>query len=221
MKAKIEADLHDLVKGCRQLGLEVADRGIKKLGLYHAELMNWSKNINLIGKKQSPEQIIETHFLDSLLLLPYIQKNGEILIDVGSGAGFPGLVCKAALPELQLILIEPRLKRVSFLRHILRTLKLEGVEIIVERVENVPADSFTGALVTSRAVAEIDDFLRMVHHLIDNDTRIICMKGPKWKEEIAKASSALDDLKMELAQVDEFVLPFSGAKRALLSLRKI
>ena len=171
-----DSALQYLLEGCDQLRIDLADEGIQKLLLYYAELLRWSKKINLIGKKQSPKQIIENHFLDSLMLLPYINNNGKTLVDVGSGAGFPGLVCKTVLPALQLTLIEPRLKRVSFLRHIIRTLKLQGVDIYAKRIEEVPMDSFSGASFTSRAVAEIDEFSRMVRHLLSDDARVILLE---------------------------------------------
>ncbi len=221
MKREIEAVRLTLLEGCGLQGIDVGHEGMQKLEVYYAELLRWSKKINLIAKKQSPEQIIETHFLDSLMLLPYLNNDSSLLVDVGSGAGFPGLVCKAVLPNLQLVIIEPRLKRVSFLRNIIRSLKLENVDIIAERVEDIPANSFSGASVTSRAVAQIDDFLHMIQHLIGEETRIICMKGPRWKEEVEHAAATLQGSNLELTHVDEFSLPFSGAKRALLCFSQI
>ena len=221
MKVEQDPALQYLLEGCDQLGIELAEEGIQKLMLYNAELLRWSKKINLIGKKQSPKQIIENHFLDSLMLLPYINNNGITLVDVGSGAGFPGLVCKAVLPTLQLILIEPRLKRVSFLRHIIRTLKLQDVDIFAKRIEEIPTNSFSGASFTSRAVAEIAEFSRMIKNLLSDDARVICMKGPKWEEEMTEATSSLRESDLELTQIEEFVLPFSSAKRAILYFHKI
>lgn len=221
MKVVTKTPLYWLIDGCKQLGLEVAEEGFSKLDVYLNELLLWSKRINLIAKKQNPKQIVENHFLDSLMLLPFISASGYSLVDVGSGAGFPGLVCKAVLPELKLILIEPRQKRISFLRHIIRTLKLEDVEILADRTENIPPGSITCSSITSRAVAEINDFLQMIQHLVDDNTRIICMKGPKWKEEVGNATHLLTQLKLELTQVDEFALPFSGAERALLCFTKL
>ncbi len=221
MKVGQEPALQYLLEGCDKLGIDLAEEAIHKLKLYYAELLRWRKKINLIGKKQDPKQIIESHFLDSLMLLPHISNNGKTLVDVGSGAGFPGLVCKTALPALQLVLIEPRLKRVSFLRHIIRTLKLQDIEIYAKRIEEIPKGSLSGASFTSRAVAEIDEFLIMIQHLLSEDARVICMKGPKWEEEMTGAASSLRDFNLEVTQVNEFVLPFSSAKRAILCFHKI
>ncbi len=221
MKVVKDTPLYWLIDGCKHLGLEVPDEGFSKLDVYLNELLLWSKRINLIAKKQNPKQIIENHFLDSLMLLSIIGTNGYSLVDVGSGAGFPGLVCKAVLPELKVILIEPRQKRVSFLRHVVRTLKLSDVEILAERTENIHPGSLSCSSITSRAVAEIGDFLQMIQHLVDSNTRIICMKGPKWKEEISSATPFLKEFNLELTQINEFILPFSGAERALLGFTKI
>jgi 16S rRNA (guanine527-N7)-methyltransferase len=210
-----------LRKGCLTLELEVAEDTFDLLERYCQELLHWSRKINLVGKKQSPQLLIENHFLDSLVLLPYLKNEGCILVDVGSGAGFPGLVCKTALPDLQLKLVEPRLKRVSFLRHIIRSLGLEKVEVFADRLENIAPESLSSTNITSRAVAEIEQFAEMVDPYVDDETQILCMKGPKWKEEFDRASPTLERLRLVLAGVDELSLPFSQAERAVLTFRRI
>ena len=213
-------DIGELLrKGCSILELEVAEQTVDLLEQYCQELLRWSRKINLVGKKQSPRRIIENHFLDSLILLPYLRKNGCVLVDVGSGAGFPGLVCKTALPKLQVNLVEPRLKRVSFLRHIIRSLKLKNVEVFPDRLENIASKSLVCTHITSRAVAEIEQFVEMVEPYIANETEILCMKGPKWKEEFDRAKPTLERLGIALVGVDEFSLPYSQAERAVLTFR--
>ncbi len=214
-------DIGELLrKGCSILALEVADEAIILLERYFQELQHWSRKINLVGKKQSPQLIVENHFLDSLILLPYLRETGCVLVDVGSGAGFPGLVCKTALPELQLNLVEPRLKRVSFLRHIVRNLGLENVEIFPDRLENITSESLHCTHITSRAVAEIEQFVEMVDPYVDDETEILCMKGPKWKEELDLAMPTLEMRRFSLVGVDEFSLPFNKAGRAVLTFRR-
>lgn len=205
--------------GAEKLNLEIDENGLKALTKYYDELCRWSKKINLVGKKQSVEQLVENHFLDSLLLLHSLDSACCRLADVGSGAGFPGLVCKAVRPELEVVLIEPRLKRVSFLRHVVRILKLTSVDVIPERVEEVDEDIPPFTHVTSRAVAEISDFLKMVELLPGQNCRILCMKGPKWKEELARASGFMKEAGIALERTDEYTLPYSGAERAILTFR--
>lgn len=209
-----------LQKGADALHLALGAEEIALLGRYYEELLRWSRRMNLIAKKQRPAQIVESHFLDSLLLLPSLQGSGCSLLDVGTGAGFPGLVCKAACPRLELILVEPRLKRVSFLRHILRILKFEDVAIHAERVEDLDAADLRCSHVTGRAVAEIGDFATMIAAILDRDTKVVCMKGPKWRLELKKAAPVLAGLSLSLEKIEEHRLPFSGAERAILTFRR-
>lgn len=209
-----------LTSGAELLQLEMDEKGVLALCRYYDELLRWSKKINLIGKKQRAGQIIENHFLDSLFLLKALENAPCKLLDVGSGAGFPGLVCKAIRPELDVILIEPRLKRVSFLRHIIRVLDLASVEVIAARIEDVDVESISFTHITSRAVAEIVTFLQMVEPVVDKNSSIVCMKGPKWKQELDNASGYLEETGVVLTKSQEFVLPFSGAKRAILTFQR-
>lgn len=209
-----------LSQGCRVLNLNLSNDAVQALVLYYTELRRWNRKINLIAKKTTAHQIIENHFLDSLILLPYLNKPGCTLIDVGTGAGFPGLVCKTALPGLALKLVEPRLKRVSFLRHIIRTLGLENVEVIASRIEEIDRETLSCTCLTSRAVADVGEFLTMVAGMATSETEIICMKGPKWREELERASSCMMQTGFTLNRVEKFVLPFSGAKRVLLFFNK-
>lgn len=208
-----------LQQGCSGLGIVLDAEAVERLFLYFTELMRWSRKINLIAKGTAEAEILENHFLDSLTLLPLLESSGLHLLDVGSGAGFPGLVCKAARPEMTVTLLEPRLKRVSFLRHIIRTLKLSGVEALAGRVEDeilLPSNAgFTH--ITSRAVTDIGEFLRMVSRLCGEGTTVICMKGPKWQEELEGLRKSSPALALHHSSTLERELPFSAAKRALLT----
>lgn len=204
-------------RGIDKLQLEIEDDSIGKLIKYYHELIHWSRKINLIGKKQSAQEVVERHFLDSLLLSHSFDSSYSTLADIGSGAGFPGLVCKIARPQVHLVLVEPRLKRVSFLRHIVRELQLPSVDIHPARVEELAKQKASYTHITSRAVAEIIEFFQMIEELIQPNCRIICMKGPKWKEEMAKASAYMNEKKLVVEKSEEYVLPFSGSKRAILT----
>ena len=213
------SDIRDLfVSGLRAIELSLAEERIAALINYYEQLRIWSKKINLIGKQQSAAQIIENHFIDSLLLLHAIEEENSLLADVGTGAGFPGLVCKVANPSMDLLLIEPRLKRVSFLRHMIRQLGLKGVAIKACRVEDA------GGLgschyITSRAVAEIDLFVALVGSCINSKNKLLCMKGPRWKQELDAASQSLGQYGIELEKTLKFTLPATGAQRAILIFR--
>jgi len=207
-----------LAAGLRSFDLALPPESAKRLALYFSELLKWSKKVNLIAKGTGPEQIIENHFVDSLTILPLLNGAGSHLLDIGSGAGFPGLVCKAAQPELTVTLVEPRLKRASFLGHIARTLGLSGVNMLTCRVEDeaqLPSDC-PFSHITGRAITEIGPFLQMVERFAPTGARVICMKGPKWREELDAAAEIVSCSPYRLTQVVEHALPFSGAKRSLL-----
>lgn len=209
-------------QGSDLLSLDLSEAVIDKLILYLTELEKWNHKINLIGKA-SEKEVIERHFLDSLLLLPLLEKCQELkLLDVGSGAGFPGLVLKAACPELKVTLVEPRQKRVSFLRHIIRSLGLDRVEIIDSRLEvKQKQTDNTFPIITSRALSSIAAFLDLIAHYSCPGSMVICMKGPKAGEEIAQWKEHDPDSPFTLKDSRQYQLPFSGATRNLVTFEKM
>ena len=215
---KPAADSRDLlVRGGAQLGLAMDPAGVERLLVYLAELMKWSRRVNLVARDTPEAQVVETHFLDSLTLLPFLDGAGEVhLLDVGSGAGFPGLALACVRPDARFTLCEPRQKRVSFLRHVVRTLGLANVEVVAERVEAHLADwpgRFTH--ITSRAVAEPAAFLPLVRPLVTPATRVLLMLAR------AEGLAGIDRLVSGPWRVDaerRFVLPFSKAPRLVAAV---
>lgn len=208
----------ELQRGLESLGIIIPDSAYAPLEVYFNELTKWSKKVNLIAKSTPGSEIVEKHFLDSLTLLPFLQDKDVHLLDIGTGGGFPGLICKAALGDnLVLTLVEPRLKRVSFLRHIVRSLGLDDVDIRANRLEDEPElieERFS--YITCRAVTEIGPFVEMVSDFSVTGARLICMKGPKWVEELDEASEVIEKSGFKVGDAVEYVLPQSGAKRTLL-----
>ena len=215
---KPAADSRDLlVRGGAQLGLAMDAAGVERLLVYLAELMKWSRRVNLIARDTPETQVVETHFLDSLTLLPFLDGAGEVhLLDVGSGAGFPGLALACVRPDARFTLCEPRQKRVSFLRHVVRTLGLANVEVVADRVE-AQASAWQGRFthITSRAVAEPAAFLPLVRPLVTPATRVLLMLAR------AEGLAGIDRLVSGPWRVDaerRFVLPFSGAPRLVAAV---
>lgn len=177
--------------------------------------------MNLIAKGTADKEIIENHFLDSLTLLPLLHE-GDHLLDIGTGAGFPGLVLKLAMPGLRGTLVEPRRKRVTFLNHIVRTVGIGDVRVLECRAEDesmLPTDmGFTH--VTSRAVTEIGGFLEMTARFAQSGARVICMKGPRWQEELNNAAELIKEGGYNCCEKRIFHLPNSGAERALVVFTK-
>ena len=215
---KPAADSRDLlVRGGAQLGLAMDAAGVERLLVYLAELMKWSRRVNLIARDTPETRVVETHFLDSLTLLPFLDGAGEVhLLDVGSGAGFPGLALACVRPDARFTLCEPRQKRVSFLRHVVRTLGLANVEVVADRVE-AQASAWQGRFthITSRAVAEPAAFLPLVRPLVTPATRVLLMLAR------AEGLAGIDRLVSGPWRVDaerRFVLPFSKAPRLVAAV---
>ena len=207
-----------LTSGCAGLGIDLEEGAERRLHHYFLELKKWSRKVNLIARDTGDDQIVENHFLDSLTLLPLVAGHGARLLDVGSGAGFPGLAVAAAMPGLECMLVEPRLKRVSFLRQVVRSLHLDTVRVLACRVEDETAlpSGTAPSHIVSRAVTEIGPFLELVGRFSRPGGVAICMKGPRWREELERAAEQLEELPFILERVVEHRLPFSGAERALL-----
>ena len=210
-----------LIRGLEKLGIKLEGDSVDNILLYCRELTKWNKRINLIARNTPPAEILEKHFLDSLTLLPVIDQYGgtsKTLLDVGTGAGFPGLVLAAARSELQVTLVESRQKRVSFLLHIIRTLQLTNVKVIADRLEY--ADKLVEqqfSFITSRAVADAGRFLFMIEGVTGPETVVIIMQATDGMEQWAGDAKAngwqrIDNMK--------FKLPFSGAPRSLTMIRK-
>jgi 16S rRNA (guanine527-N7)-methyltransferase len=217
MQRKQFGDL--IVRGIEGFELELDEERIDALYVYFKELKRWSVKINLISKETSEEAIVEKHFIDSMSLLGLLDEQGDHLADIGSGAGFPGLICKIVMPQMRLSLVEPRLKRVSFLRHIIRTSGLCSIDVQANRIE---ADvelaheaEFTA--VASRAVTDINQFLEMCDRFNKPSCRVICMKGRRYKTELSNAAQQLK--KWNLIETKHYHLPFSRAARVVLVLQ--
>lgn len=222
-----ESEQNIFTQGLAQSGLVLEPEAMARLQRYYDELSRWNLKINLVAKGAASE-IIERHFLDSLTLAPLLLSRPlpGSLLDVGTGAGFPGLVLKAVFPELPVTLVEPRLKRVSFLKHVIRTLGLKSIEVLAVTLneEKVPAalDGRTFSLITSRALNSISEFLRLTAPLSPIGGLVLCMKGPKAQEEIeswqAQSGAASP---YRLSEIIHTELPLSHTPRHLVIFSRI
>jgi len=222
MISEEEACRH-LNRGLHTLGLEpLPSSRLAQFWFYFSELEKWNRKMNLVAKAAEMD-ILETHFLDSLTLLPEISDGP--LLDVGSGAGFPGLVLKIARPALAVTLLEPRQKRVSFLQHVIRSLHLTGIEVVADRLatgdQTFVQEHGQFPSITSRALAEIEPFLALVEPLSPQEGRVLCMKGPRCDEELAAWRQRSPFSPFVVERSVRFSLPFSGAGRSLVIFKKV
>ena len=190
-----------------------------KFDRYMALLKDWNTRINLTAITED-EEIRLKHFQDSLSLLPYIE--GGSLVDVGTGAGFPGMPLAIARPDLQVMLVDSLDKRVKFLRCVVEELSLSNVTCIHARAEDIgrdPAYRERFDYATARAVASMPVLLEYCLPLLKTGGRFIAMKGANAAEEIF--DRAMDILGGKLIQSDTFCLPGSDMERCLFVIEKI
>lgn len=166
-----------LARGLAQLGLPAAVAA--PLLAYLDELVRWNAAYNLTAVRD-PQQMVTRHLLDSLAVLPYVRGR---LLDVGAGAGLPGLVLALADPGLQLRLIDSNGKKARFMRHVVRQLGLRNVEVLEGRVEDLPATPHD--VILSRAFAALTDFCRLTRHLLAPGGQWLAMKGKLDTQELA------------------------------------
>lgn len=191
---------------------------ISKFERYLDFLLEWNSKFNLTAITEKDE-IEEKHFLDSLELIKFFEIDNKTLLDVGSGAGFPGIPLAIAKPSTKVTLLEANGKKVSFLQFVKKELNLENVEIVQGRAEELQKrEEFD--IVTARAVKELNILLEISFHLVKVDGSFIAYKGPSVNEEIALAKHALKVLGADEPKIIEYNLQKSQNPRVFLEIFK-
>src|SRR4030042_1601977 len=167
-----------LIEGAASFEIYLAEKDIEDFYLYLQELLKWNRKINLTAIR-TEKGVILKHFLDSLSVHPYLP-HAPILLDIGSGAGFPGIPLKMVKPSLEITLIDSVRKKVDFQRHIVRKLGLKGIEAIHGRIqERTILKDLEGrfGIITSRAFSDLGNFLILGFPYLKKGGWIIAMKG--------------------------------------------
>lgn len=198
------------------------DKQLEQFFLYAGLLRDWNKKINLTAITQ-PEEVAVKHFLDSLSPLRYIglPKNASI-IDVGSGAGFPGIPLLIARPDIKLTLLDSLNKRLVFLNEVLRALGLHA-ETVHARAEEAGITSNYREkydIAVSRAVAPLNVLCEYCLPLIKPGGKFLSMKGPQAQEEIEASKNAINALSGRLEKAEALSLP-DGSGRTIIIIKKI
>jgi len=179
-----------LSEGAAAIGIRLGPAELDRFATYHREILLWNRRINLVSERSAREIVIR-HFLDSLTPAPFLDRPDGALIDLGSGGGFPGIPLRIALHGLHLSLIEASRKKSSFLSHVVRALRLDGVDVIRERVEELTAGkAFAGRFDTliSRAAFKLPDLIRTASFFLKPGGQLIAMKGPDPREEMEETA---------------------------------
>ncbi len=204
-----------LTAGASELGVLLTPAQVSLFLEYLNNLKFWNKKINLTGTRDDKDIIIN-HFLDSMTILPFISE-GSRLLDIGSGAGFPGIPLKIVMPTLIITLLDSASKKVFFMREAIRKLSLNGIKAVCGRAEDVnngvPRSHFQ--FVVSRAVGKLEDLTKLGIPYLDENGKIILMRGPnglrEWEQLTHKSA-----LRLRLSQSKSLSLPFTRHRRVIL-----
>ena len=205
----------EFVEECKKININITNKQLIKLEKFYHLMIEWNKKINLTRITEEKEVYLK-HFYDSLTLNKVIDlKNIKTLCDIGTGAGFPGIVLKIIFPNIKITLIDSLQKRVNYLNEIIKELELDNIEAIHTRGENYQGEF---EVVTSRAVANIEKLVNYTMHLVSKNGVFIAMKGNLEKEFNEQIRKKIER-KYIIAKQEEFVLPKEGSKRTLLILK--
>jgi 16S rRNA (guanine527-N7)-methyltransferase len=211
-----------LTEGAAALGMKLSPSLLDHFRVYLEELQVWNAKTNLTGLK-NPRDIVIKHFLDSLAVLPFLGPAAS-LIDLGSGAGFPGLVLKLARPSLKLTLVESRQKKAAFLEYLVSRLKLTGVSVAQTHLTPSLARKWEPkvAAVVSRAAFLLPRLLELAEPLLASGGVLLALKGVNLPGlELETAGSACPLLGLQPLKNHIYHLPISGEPRLLVMCRKL
>ena len=207
---------------CLYFEEEIDDNKIQKFYDYMNLLVEWNKKINLTAITEEKDIILK-HFVDSLTVLKYIKENKSI-VDVGTGAGFPGIPLAIMNDSLKITLVDSLNKRINFLNEVCSKIKLKNTKAIHSRAEELGRDNNyreSYDIAISRAVSNLTVLAEYLLPLVKVGGKIICMKGPDIEEELKQAKSAIDILGGKFERCDNFCLPKSDISRNIIIINKI
>ena len=205
----------------KEIQIKFTEEQLQKFYEYMNMLIEWNKKINLTAIIE-PKEIILKHFIDSLTILKYVNDN-EKMLDVGTGAGFPGIPIKIMNSNMEITLLDSLNKRINFLNEVINKLKLKNISAIHSRIEDYGKNNKYREkydIVTSRAVANLATLSEYMLPMLKIKGKSICMKGSDIKEEVKNSKRAIDILGGEIVNIEELVLPKSDNRRKLIIIEK-
>ena len=205
----------------KKLTIKLSVEQLEKFYSYMSLLLEWNEKMNLTAITE-PNEIILKHFVDSLTILNEINNNSKV-VDVGTGAGFPGIPLSIANESLKITLVDSLNKRLIFLQEVIEKLELKNVEIMHSRAEDFGQnkkyrENFDFA--TSRAVANLSTLSEYLIPLVKINGKCICMKASDVEEEINQAKNAINVLGGTIEKIEEFKLPESDIGRTIIIINK-
>ena len=212
----------EIEKYLEELNIELNEKQISDFYKYMKLLIEWNEKMNLTAIIE-PKEIILKHFVDSLTINKYIEKNAK-LIDIGTGAGFPGIPLKILRPDINVTLVDSLNKRINFLNEVIKEISVEKIETIHSRAEEIGKNIKYREkydIATSRAVANVATLSEYLIPLVKENGKCIYMKGPDTEKELLNGKKAINVLGGEVIKKEEFSIPKSDIKRTIIIISKI
>ena len=203
------------------LGFNLSVEQLEKFYKYMNLLIEWNEKMNLTAITE-PNDIILKHFIDSITINKYIENSVKV-VDVGTGAGFPGIPLSIIRTDLQITLVDSLNKRLIFLQEIKKELELKNIDIVHARVEEIGQNKNyreTFDIATSRAVANLSTLSEYLVPLVKIKGKCVCMKASDAEEEIKQAENAVNILGGKIVKVEKFNLPNSDIGRTIIIINK-
>lgn len=202
----------------KKLNIELTQKQEQQLEKYYELLIEENKKTNLTRITQKDEVYLK-HFYDSLTITKVIDLNQNLsLIDIGTGAGFPGLVLKIVFPTLNITLLDSLNKRIEFLNKVIKELNLKNIKTVNSRIEDYQKETFD--IVTSRAVAKTNILLELSCKLPKTNGYFIFLKA-NIEEELKESQNAIKELNLTIEKKETFNLPIENSQRTILKIKKI
>ena len=205
-----------------KLNIKLNDKQLEKFYNYMIILLKWNENINLTAITE-PEEIITKHFIDSLTVAKYIENNSKI-VDVGTGAGFPGIPLAIVNDSSSFTLVDSLNKRINFLNEVTNNIELKNVTTIHNRAEEFGNNKQYREMydiAVSRAVARLNILVEYLLPAVKIGGKCICMKGSDVQEEIVESKKAIELLGGKIEKIEEFYLPDTNIQRTIIIINKI
>ncbi|HIJ57790.1 MAG TPA: 16S rRNA (guanine(527)-N(7))-methyltransferase RsmG [Deltaproteobacteria bacterium] len=199
--------------GAKEMGIDIDPEQTEQCAIHAEELLRWARKINLTAITDPAEMAVK-HYLDSLAPAPWFPEELPRLLDMGTGGGFPGIPLKIYFKSMPVTLMDASRKKTNFLKHVIRMLDLEKVEVIQTRVEDISSPR-SYDIIVSRAVSNITKLCKMASPLLAPDGTIIAFLGKEADAGKLNLADTLYDIELK-----PYVLPYLDLHRALAFIRK-
>ena len=211
----------ELAKRALQFEVELSEEQQNQFYQYMQLLLEWNEKMNLTAITE-PKEVLIKHFIDSISIMPHVKK-AENILDIGTGAGFPGIPLKIVLEQISFTLLDSLNKRIHFLQEVTKQLKLERIESIHGRAEEFcKTERREGYdVAVSRAVAKLNVLLEYMLPFVKIGGRCICMKSSEIEEELEEAKKAIEVLGGMIEKVEEITLENTDITRKIVIIKKI